>query len=47
MALQVKLPLTIWRESIRIERHGPGQTLIVPQEQLLTRSRIGCDPKGV
>jgi hypothetical protein len=23
---------SIWRKSIRIERHGPGQTLIVPQE---------------
>ncbi len=32
MALPVALPLTIWRKSIRIERHGPGQTLIVPQE---------------
>jgi hypothetical protein len=32
MALPVALPLTSWRKSIRIERHGPGQTLIVPQE---------------
>jgi hypothetical protein len=44
MALPVALPLTIWRKSIRIEWTWSNSNRAA--RKLLTRSRIGCDPKG-